>query len=321
MHIFAKNKFNNIIFLYMKNSLGKKGLSMSEATSISNICNQKALDIANKLSVVNNYSKTVKVDGEDYIVSQGNKLPTDVVELVLEKARYHSTQAFLMENIKAKDALIKDLKAKSFFNDVVSPTLGTLETANLLPEVGEAWAREQLSLEEINEYLAQETVAAHVGQFIHNKSLLDSLRKELPSIELLEWMEVEAGKKAPVKVEVHHTQEQLSELHEKFSALHREAEQKVNYIKAKMKSLITSENARIAEANSTELTRVNNINSSIREEYLEATKKWRDAYKVAEQTFEAKRNKEVQEASALKIKTAAQFQSTVDEILELLKTK
>lgn len=305
----------------MKNSLGKKGLSMSEATSISNICNQKALDIVNKLSVVNNYSKTVKVDGEDYVVSQGNELPTDVVELVLEKARYHSTQAFLMENIKAKDTLIKDLKAKSFLHEVTSPILGTLEAAKLLPEVGDAWAREQLSLEEANEYLSQETIAAHVGQFIHNKSILDSLRKELPNIELLEWMEIETGKKAPVKVEVHHTQDQLSKLHEKFSALHRDAEQKVNFIKAKMKNLITSENARIAELNSEELTRVNNINSSIREEYLEASKKWREACKVAEQAFEAKRNRDIQEASSLKIKTAAQFQSTVDEILALLSTK
>lgn len=294
---------------------------MSEAASISNICNQKALDIANKLSVVNNYSKTVRVEGVDYKVTQGNKMPTNVVELILEKARYHSTQAFLMENIKAKESLIKDLKAKSFDFSVDKPELENYETANLLPEVGDAWAREQLSLEEVNDFLAQETIAAHVGQFMHNKSILDSLRKELPNVALLEWMEIETGKKAPVTVDVHHTQEELSLLHEKLSALHREAEQKVNFIKSKMKSLITSENARIAEVNSTELTRVNNINASVREVYTEANKKWREAYKVAEQAFEARRNKDIQEASSLKIKTATQFQSTVDEILALLSTK
>lgn len=303
----------------MKNSLGKKGLSMSEAASISNICNQKALDITNTLASINNYSKSIKVDGAEYLIVEGKEMPTDVVALILEKSRYHATQAFLMENIKAKEALIKDLKGKGFSYDVESPKMGELVSLDMLPSVDKEWAKNQLSLEEANDFLLQETIAAHVGQTIHNRSMLDTLRKELPTIQLLEWMEVEAGKKSPVVVKVHHTAEKLSSLHEEFSALHREAEQKVNYIKAKMENLMTLENARIAEVNSEEATRVSNLNASMREEYTNANKQWREGYKAAEQLFEAKRNKEVQEAAALKIKTAPQFQKTVDEILELLK--
>lgn len=303
----------------MKNSLSKKGLSMSEAASISNICNQKALDITNTLASINNYSKSITVEGVGYLIVEGKVMPSNVVELILEKSRYHATQAFLMENIKAKDALIKDLKEKDFSYDIESPELTKLVSANLLLQVNKEWAKNQLSLEEVNDFLLQETVAAHVGQTIHSRSMLDTLRKELPSIQLLEWMEVEAGKKTPVVVEVHHTVEKLSGLHEEFSAIHREAEQKVNYIKAKMENLMTLENARIAEVNSEEVTRVSNINSSIREEYANASKQWREAYKSAEQLFEAIRNKEVQEAAGLKIKTAPQFQKTVDEIQKLLK--
>jgi hypothetical protein len=303
----------------MKNSLSKKGLSMSEASSISNICNQKALDITNILASINNYSKTVTVEKQEYDIVKGKPMPDNVVELILEKSRYHATQAFLMENIKAKDALIKEVKGKEFSYDVASPEIGKLASTNLLSSVGKEWAKNQLSLEEANDFLLQETIAAHVGQAIHNRSVLDTLRKELPTIQLLEWMEVEAGKKTPVVVEVHHTAEKLSVLHEEFSAIHREAEQKVNYIKAKMENLMTLENARIAEVNSEEVTRVSNLNASIREDYTNANKQWREDYKAAEQLFEAKRNKEVQEAAALKIKTAPQFQKTVDEILELLK--
>ena len=305
----------------MKNSLSKKGLSMSEAASISNICNQKALDIANKLIVVNNYSRTIKIDGIDYIEKEGNELPSDVVALILLKAKYHGTQAFLMENVKAKDALLSSLKNESFIYNVAAPEAGRIEQANLIPEVGDAWAREQLTLEEVNDYLSNETVAAHVGQFIHNRSILDSLRKELPTLKKLEWIEVEQGKKTPVVVKTHHTQEQLSKLHEEFSGIHIEAEQKVNFIKAKMKNLITAENARIAELNAAELTRVNSINADIREAYTSASKLWREAHKVAEADFEVVRNKKIQEASALKIKTAPQFQDTVDEILNLLAKK
>jgi hypothetical protein len=35
-------------------------------------------------------------------------MPTNVVELLTEKARLSATQAFLMENIKAKDELITE---------------------------------------------------------------------------------------------------------------------------------------------------------------------------------------------------------------------
>lgn len=305
----------------MKNSLNKKGLSMSEAASISNICNQKALDIVGKLSSINNYSRTVKVEGVDHLLTQGNELPKNIVTLILEKAKYHGAQAFLMENIKAKDNLLKDLKNKQFIYTVDAPESTPYEQAKLLPEVGEAWAREQLTLDEVNEYLAQETIAAHVGQFIHKKSVLETLRNELPTLETLEWMEVEAGKKTPVVIKSHHTQEQLSKLHEEFSALHREAEQKVNFIKAQIKNLITKENARIAEVNAAELTRVNNLNTSIREVNSASATKWREEYRVAQAEFESQRNKDISEAASLKIKTAPQFQDIVNEILELLAKK
>ena len=83
----------------MKNSLAKNGLSLSQAQSISNLCNQRSRDIQNKLSVVNNVQKTVKYGDEHYVETVGNPLPSNVVELLLEKSRLHAAQAFLMENI------------------------------------------------------------------------------------------------------------------------------------------------------------------------------------------------------------------------------
>jgi hypothetical protein len=46
----------------MKNSLApNKGLSLSQAQSISNLCNQRAREISAQLSGVNNYSKSVSI--------------------------------------------------------------------------------------------------------------------------------------------------------------------------------------------------------------------------------------------------------------------
>lgn len=303
----------------MKNSLDKKGLSMSEAQSISNIANQKALDIANKISTINNFSKTVSIGANDYVEKQGNPMPADIVSLISAKAKYHATQAFLMENIKAKESLINSIKNEKFVYTVEAPTAEPLVVGNFIPEVDEMWGMAQLTLDEVNEYLLREAEAAHIGQFIHNRSILDSLRKELPNIKPLEWIELEVGKKTPMTVTIHHTAEQLSDLYEEFSALHRAAEQKVNFYKAKIKSFVTAENARIAALNAAETTRVSTLNSEIREKAFNAQKAWREGYAAAEFSFEEARKLRIQEASALKIKTAPQFQETVDEILKTLK--
>lgn len=303
----------------MKNSLDKKGLSMSEAQSISNIAFQKASDIASQLANINNFSKTVTVEGKSYDIVSPNPIPSNIKELIASKAKYHATQAFLMENIKAKESLINSIKNEQFVYPIEAPTMDKLETGNFLPEVDDKWGMAQLSLDEVNDFLLREAEAAHIGQFIHNRSVLDSLRRELSNIPNLEWMEVETGKKTPVVINTHHTSEQLSALYEEFSAMHREAEQKVNFYKAKIKNLVTSENARIAALNAVETTRVSTINAERREAALNAQKKWREEYAAAEFSFEEARKLRIQEASALKIKTAPQFQETVDEILKTLK--
>jgi hypothetical protein len=46
-----------------KNNLSKNGLSMTQAQSISNLCNQKAIEIHNSLRGINNASKSIVIGG------------------------------------------------------------------------------------------------------------------------------------------------------------------------------------------------------------------------------------------------------------------
>ena len=94
----------------MKNSLASKGLSMSQAQSISNLCNQRSKDITAQLADINNVSKELVIGSDNYTEVKGNPIPANVVELLTAKARLSATQAFLMENIKAKDELINKIK-------------------------------------------------------------------------------------------------------------------------------------------------------------------------------------------------------------------
>ena len=298
----------------MKHSLATTGLSLSQAQSISNLCNQRVREIDNKLSVVNNASKQVTIDGVNYQETQPNPMPANVVDLLTEKARLSSAQAFLMENMRAKeDLLVSTRKQKFEFENIKPfPTRQSMELVSELEEVDESWGWNQLTTAEYNEYLEAEAYAAHIGQFIHNRGKLDQLRKELPNIKTLEWLEVETGKKTPVRVITHHSADELLQLHEELAALHRGYEQRVNYFKAKVKNLVTAENARIARVNGEEQARVNAVNQKIMAEYEAEQKIWFDAEKQAKFEFQQVIEEQIKEIAAYRIQVPARFQPVVD---------
>jgi len=303
----------------MKNSLSTKGLSMSQAQSISNLCNQRAKEISNKLADVNNVSKTLVINSETYTETQGNPMPANTVELLTEKARLSATQAFLMENIKAKDELIKEIQCDGFEYDVDAPERPKTFKKDLPLSIDETWGWDQLSTAEYNEYLEAEAYASHIGQFIHKGGKLDKLRSELPTIKTLEFMEIEVGKKTPMKVSIHHTSEELLKIHEELAGLHRNYEQKVNYFKSKVKNSVTTENARIANERAQIQAELNEVNGKQDADYNAGLEKWRADFRKASNEFEAKRQERIKEAANMKIDIDSRFQPVVDEFLNQLK--
>ena len=302
----------------MKNSLSSKGLSMSQAQSISNLCNQRSKDITATLADINNVEKSLTIGTDTYIETKGNPIPGNVVALLQDKARLSATQAFLMENIKAKDELIKSIKSERFEYDAKYPERPQTISETLPSLVEEEFGWEQLTQAEYNEYLEAEAFAAHIGQFIHKGGRLDKLRAELPTIKTLEFMEIEVGKKTPMKVEVHHTPQQLLAIHEELAALHRGYEQKVNYFKSKVKNATTAENARIAKERGVIQTQVNEQNQVLANAYKLAYEKYSADERKAGHEFEEARQARIEAAVALKIDVAPRFQSVVDEFLNQL---
>ena len=303
----------------MKNSLATKGLSLSQAQSISNLCNQRTKDITAQLTDINNVSKELTIGVENYIETKGNPIPQNVVELLTTKAKLSATQAFLMENIKAKDELIKSIKSDNFFYEVNAPQRPENVSEDLPSEVTEEFGWDQLTTAEYNEFLEAEAYASHIGQFIHKGGKLDRLRAELPTIKTLEFMEIEVGKKTPLKVSVHHTPAQLLSIHEELAALHRGYEQKVNYFKSKVKNSVTTENARVQKERGKIQSRINEKNQTLSNTYRLEYEKWLADSRQAQHEFEEKRQVRIQEAVNLKIEVAERFQSVVDEFLDQLK--
>lgn len=301
-----------------KHSLSTKGLSLSQAQSISNLCNQRATDIAAELNGINNVQKELTIGEHTYIETVGKPVPSNLTELLLEKSKLHATQAFLMENIKAKDALIREARYRGMDVSLSAPDRPKLEEFESLDEVDESFGWSQLTSNEINEYTEAEAYAAHIGQFIHKHGPLDSLRKELPSIKTLEWIEVEQGKKTPLMVTIHHTNEQLLAIHNELAAKHRQYEQRVNYFKAKVKDLTTAENARIARYNADGFAKVNATNDVLNSQYQKEYAAYNAELTRLRQELEFKRQNEISEIASLRINVDARFQDVVDTYLAQL---
>lgn len=299
----------------MKHSLAANGLSLSQAQSISNLCNQRCRDIQSQIDIINNAEKTITIGDKDYLKVPAHPIPTGIIDTLNEKARLSATQAFLMENIKAKDALIRAKQIESFHYTVDRPEHPEYHEIDELEMVAETWGWDQLTAAQWQEYLEAEAYASHIGQFIHRGGKLDRLRTELPAMELLEWEMIEEGKRTPVEVNPHHTMEYLGDLHEELSAIHRAYEQRVNYFKAMVKNAVTIENARRIRANADEQARVDAINESNRAVYDTAYKAWSADKAAAIYAFNEERQKEIARLSALRIEVPARFQPVVDEFL------
>jgi len=305
-----------------KNSLSTSGLSLSQAQSVSNLCNQRATEISNKLNVVNNYSKVVKVGDVFHVTVKPRPLPNDVVDLLSEKAKLHACQAFLMENLKAKDALLANAKTMGAdISNVKFPEEYEYVDAKILAQEKEDWGWGQLTIDEYNEFLEAEAFASHIGQFIHEGKTLDELRKELPTLPDIEWFTVKDGEKSPVTITPHHTSEQLLTIHEELAALHRQYEQRVNYFKAKVKNLVTEENARIAKENADKQNDADKINSDRQKEYETAYKAATEQVKSVRTEFEKTRQEKIKEIAALRISVDARFQNTLNHFLNQLKSE
>lgn len=305
-----------------KNSLTpNKGLSISQAQSISNLCNQSATEITAKLLAVNNFKKTVKVEKEIKVIINPKPFPDNVVELVTKKASFHACQAFLMENIKAKDELLKvtrhapaDVSVVNYPErpNFIDPVVGSLA------EVSENFGWVLLTVPEYNEYLEAEAFAAHIGQFIHKNGILTGLRNELPNIPAIEWMTIKEGVKSPIDITVHHKPELLLSLHNDLAGAHRGYEQRVNYFKAKVKNLTTKENARIAKHNADLQNKAAKTNNNLQVAYETAMKKATEQANDIRAEFETTRQQKISEIATMRINIDDRFQAVINEFLTKL---
>jgi hypothetical protein len=296
----------------MKN-LGKKGLTQSKAQSISNLCNQLALEIENKINGFNVLTKTMKYDKETLVMQEAKPI-RNIHNLLSEKSQLHGLQAHLMEALKAKTSLMESISNESFESPLPMLERTIIPRPELIEDVDVIFGIGQLTASEYAEYLQQEAVASHYGQFVHKRGKLAVLRNALAKRVPLEWEVIEDGKKHPIKVIAHHTEDELIGLHVSLSSIHNKANQRVNYFKAKVKNLTSEENQRIhkknAKKNALYAGKVDRNNA----EYESALQCHNAEVETLNSIFEDDRERRLNEASQLRISVDPIFQDLVDTL-------
>jgi hypothetical protein len=296
----------------MRNLAGK-GLSMSQAQSISNLCYQNAQEIERELNSYNNCSKSITVSGQVYNLQEGIPVPGDILEKLKNKGDLHACQAFLMEAIKGKEAEIDRLRGlHPDLSHLIEPERPIVPDYDILFDVNESWGWSQLTDSEYSEYLQVEAMASHLGQFIHKNGKLSELRKNLPNTPSIEWFEVEEGKKTPVKVTKHHVSSALLGIHEDIAEAHRKYEQRVNYYKAKVKNLVSDENARIQKENADKAAEFLRLEKELIEEYRIAMDAYNGEILRLTMEFNSNRELDIKSAAALRINVDPRFQHVID---------
>ena len=294
-------------------NLSTKGLSVSQAQSISNLCYQNAQEIERELNSYNNCSKSITVSGQVYNLQEGVPVPGDILEKLKNKGDLHACQAFLMEAIKGKEAEIDRLRGlHPDLSHLIEPERPIVPDYDILFDVNESWGWSQLSDSEYSEYLQVEAMASHLGQFIHKNGKLTQLRKELPNTPSIEWFEVEDGKKTPVKVTKHHVSSALLGIHEDIAEAHRKYEQRVNYYKAKVKNLVSDENARIQKENADKAAEFLRLEKELIEEYRIAMDAYNGEILRLTMEFNSQRELNIKSAAALRINVDPRFQHVID---------
>lgn len=300
-----------------KNSLTpNNGLSLSQAQSISNLCYQRAREIDSNLNGINNFSKSAVINGVGHNLLIGKKIPENIVSLLNEKAVLHACQAFLMENIKAKDSMLKEAKISvADISEVKLPEYPKMVEPTLHSYVDENFGWEQLTISEINEFTESEAYAAHIGGFIHKNGLLDCLRNEISTIPAIDWITIKDGEKTPVDIHVHHTSEGLLTIHEELAGIHRTHEQRVNYFKAKVKNLTTEENARIAKKNAEAQIIAEKQNKENFSRYQVENTSALERIKSIKTEFENERQESIKQIAIMRINIDSRFQETINMFL------
>jgi len=332
--------------------LGENGLTSSEANHLCNVAKELVEAGDRRLQKMTTLTRTIKgAGGEDTKYQKANFDFTQAMTIINQRARFYPLVAVLREAIKARENLFAGLEASVMPQPPLAeplpaveppiprpkPVLPTAPTDPvLLPDVTDAWGRDQLNIKQFGEMLAAEAAAAAFGHYLHNEGELDRMQAESEVAALGDY-------KGHVVITEFTSNEEVEKAFMQAQAYHRTHEQKLNMYRSMIHEFVNKENQRRREANQVTVTahakaisdhhhECQRLNEEWRASNVEANQAYADAqqarnekqkalddawqleFKTAQEKFEADRKVARQQVAALKIIVPEALQPVMDEL-------
>lgn len=277
---------------------GDSGLSMSDANSVGGKAGDIAETVSRLLAQTGSYIKTTTLDRRNVTLVHPKKI-SNLAEVAKRDGELYGLKAYLMEAIKAKNALIDYLKnapVEDFAEaDEKFQRFDTEEDVHPQREaVTEETVLQTWNLEERAEYYLLEARVAHLGKKVHPNGVIDRLAQESFEGIRYEREELNSGlgdtKTHVAEVRSVYTPDEAQRVFYELHDTRRELERKLNYFKARLQNQL---NARAVEAEKDYQKKFN--------EYTEMQKAKRALDEDLRSTLTARRLMLVREAADLKI--------------------
>ncbi len=291
---------------------GDGGISMSDANSVAGKAGDIADSVGRLLAQTGSFIKTTELDGKKVTLEMPKRIE-NLTEVAKKDGELYGLKAYLMEAIKAKNALIDNLKVApldDFKEDGEEfEKFDTKEDEMPVRDaVTENTVLQSWTLEERAEYYLLEARVAHLGKKIHPDGIFDRLAQNSFEGVRYEREELNSGKGGTKT----HIAEVVSvytpqEAQNAFYELHderRELEKRLNFYKARLKNELTKKTLE-AEKNFREKL----------DEFNEMQTKKRERNEKLRGTFETRRLEKVREAADLKILIPGVLQGIYDFVV------
>ena len=227
---------------YTSKFLDTKGLTTAEANYTANIIKELCERISNEIKQLTLFKGTLNFQGKQTEYNKVYKVE-NLEEKCLEEGNLYALSAWLREAIKAKEALLKQIENDNFDISLLNEVNYGKATSLLTEDE----VKYSLPINELAEYLAYEAKAAHIGKKVHPNGIFEqwfNMIKNTPKVQINE-----INKDYIVEFDQVVDEKDLYQVYFTLQKEYREAEQKVNYYKAKIKNLLNERNQEINQKN------------------------------------------------------------------------
>jgi len=227
---------------YTSKFLDTKGLTTAEANYTANIVKELCERISNDIKQLSLFKGTLNFQGKQAEYNKVHKVE-NLEEKCLEEGNLYALSAWLREAIKAKEALLKQVENDNFDISLLNEVNYGKSTSLLTEDE----VKYSLPINELAEYLAYEAKAAHIGKKVHPNGIFEQWFNEIKNTPKVQITEI--NKDYIVEFDQVVDEKDLYQIYLTLQKEYREAEQKVNYYKAKVKNLLNEKNQEINQKN------------------------------------------------------------------------